>query len=82
MNRYFDQGQHLQGSLGACRLHGRAGALLWNFAPWQPATTSENTGWRCPAERLNRHRYHECWLQNLLISASLGEYRRSLPQNQ
>jgi hypothetical protein len=30
-----------------------AWALLWNFAPWHPATTSENESWRCPAERLN-----------------------------
>lgn len=81
MNRYFDHGQHLHGSLGACRLHCRAWALLWNFTPWHPATTRENGGWRCPAERLNRHRYHECWLQNLLISASLGGYRRPCPQN-
>jgi hypothetical protein len=80
MNRYFDHGQHLHGSLGACRLHCRAWALLWNFAPWHPATTRENEGWRCPAERLNRHRYHDCWLQNLLVSASLGGYRRPLPQ--
>ena len=33
-------------------------------------------GRRCPAERLNRHRYHDCWLQNLLVSASLDGYRR------
>ena len=81
MNRYFDHGQHLHGSRGACRLHCRAWALLWNFAPWHPATARENQGWRCPAERLNRHRYHECWLQNLLISASLGGYRCPYPQN-
>jgi hypothetical protein len=81
MNRYFDHGQHLHGSLGACRLHCRAWALLWNFAPWHPATTRENRGWRCPAERLNGHRYHDSWLQNLLVSASLGGYRRPLPQN-
>jgi hypothetical protein len=81
MNRYFDHGQHLHGSLGACRLHCRAWALLWNFTPWHPATARENHGWRCPAERLNRHRYHECWLQNLLVSASLGGYRRPCPQN-
>ena len=80
MNRYFDHGQHLHGSLRACRLHCRAWALLWNFAPWHPATTRENKGWRCPAERLNRHRYHDSWLQNLLLSASLGGYRRPLPQ--
>ena len=81
MNRYFDHGQHLHGSLGACRLHCRAWALLSNFAPWHPATTRKNNGWRCPAERLNRHRYHESWLQNLMASASLGGYRRLLPQN-
>jgi hypothetical protein len=82
MNRYFDQGQHLHGSLGASRRHCRAWALLWNFTPWHPATVRANEGWRCPAERLNRHRYHDSWLQNLLISASLGGYRRPLPQNQ
>ena len=80
MNRYFDQGQHLHGSLPACRLHCRAWALLGNFAPWHPATTRANKGWRCPAERLNRHRYHDSWLQNLLVSASLAGYRRPLPQ--
>jgi hypothetical protein len=82
MNRYFDHGQHLHGSPKACRLHCRAWALLWNFAPWHPATARKNQGWRCPAERLNRHRYHECWLENLLISASLGGYRCPHPQNQ
>jgi hypothetical protein len=81
MNRYFDHGQHLHGSIRASRLHCRAWALLWNFAPWHPATTRANEGWRCPAERLNRHRYHDGWLENLLISASLGGYRCPLPQN-
>lgn len=80
MNRYFDHGQHLHGSRQAIRWHCRAWALLCNFAPWHPATTRANAGWRCPAERLNRHRYHNCWLQNLLISASLGGYRCPLPQ--
>jgi len=82
MNRYFDHGQHFHGSREASRLHCRAWALLSNFAPWHPATARENQGWHCPAERLNRHRYHDCWLQNLLISASLGGYRCPLPQNQ
>jgi hypothetical protein len=81
MNRYFDHGQHLHGSRAACRLHCRAWELLWNFAPWHPTTTRKNQGWRCPAERLNRHRYHDCWLENLLVSASLNGYRCSQPQN-
>jgi hypothetical protein len=81
MNRYLDDGQHLHGGRQASRLHCRAWALLWNFTPWHPTTTRANQDWRCPAERLNRHRYHDSWLQNLQISASLGGYRRPLPQN-
>lgn len=81
MNRYFEAGQHLHGSAEACRRHCRAWALLCNFRPWHPATTRKNHGWQSPAERLNQHRYHDCWLQNLLISASLGGYRCSLLQN-
>jgi hypothetical protein len=81
MNRYFDHGQHLHGSHEACRRHCRAWALLWNFTPWHPATSKANNNWRSPAERLNQHRYHDCWLENLLISASLGGYRDPNPQN-
>ena len=76
MNRYFDDGQHLHGGAGACDRHCRAWALLYNFRPWNPATARANDGWRSPAERLNGHRYHDDWLQNLLISASLGGFRR------
>lgn len=78
MNRYFDSGQHLHGSEGACGRHVRAWALLYNFRPWHPAVARANGGWRSPAERLNRHRYHDDWLQNLFASASLGGYRRRI----
>jgi hypothetical protein len=81
MNRYFDDGGHLHGSRAACDQHCRAWALLNNFAPWHPATAKDNDGWQSPAERLNRHRYHDNWLQNLLVSASLGGYRNCAPQN-
>jgi hypothetical protein len=76
MNRYFEDGQHLHGSLKAARLRCRAWALLYNFAPWSPATAKANDGSQCPAERLNRHRYHDDWLHNLLVSASLAGFRR------
>jgi len=79
MYRYFTDGQHLHGRRMTER-HARGWALLYNFAPWSPATTRANDQWRCPAERLNRHRYHDDWLQNLLISASLGGYRTA-PRN-
>jgi hypothetical protein len=76
MSRYFDAGQHLHGSPGACGRHVRAWALLQNFRPWGLEAVKDNGGWRSPAERLNGHRYHDDWLQNLLVSASLGGYRR------
>lgn len=75
MNRYFEDGQHLHGSRQACERHCRAWALLHNFRPWHPATARANGGWRSPAERLNKHCYQDDWLQNLLVSASLGGYR-------
>jgi len=83
MHRYFFDGQHLHGTLAASRRHSRGWALLWNFAPWHPSVARTHQGWRSPAERLNRHRYHEGWLHNLLISSSLGGYRvpRRQPQN-
>lgn len=76
MSRYFEGGQHLHGSPAACGLHVRAWALLHNFRPWGPEAMRDNGGWRSPAERLNGHRYHDDWLQNLHASASLGGYRR------
>jgi hypothetical protein len=50
--------------------------LLINFAPWSPQAVRANGGkGRSPAERLNQHRYHDNWLHNLLVSASLAGYR-------
>jgi hypothetical protein len=76
MNRYFDDGHHLHGSEAACRRHCRAWALLHNFRPWQPAVARTNDGHESPAGRLNRHRYQDSWLHNLLVAASLAGYRR------
>jgi hypothetical protein len=78
MSRHFDDGRHLHGSGQACRWHVRARALLDNYRPWRPAVARANGGRRCPAERLNQHRYHHDWLQNLLASASPGGYRRRI----
>jgi hypothetical protein len=74
MNGYFDGCQHLHGSAEATQGHSRAWALLHNFAPWGPEAQRAN-GCHSPAERLNQHRYHDNWLHNLLVSASLAGYR-------
>jgi hypothetical protein len=68
--------QHLHGTPVAAEQGLRGWALIHNFAPSCPETVRESPGLRSPAERLNGMRYHEEWLQNLLISASLGGYRR------
>jgi hypothetical protein len=39
-------------------------------------SSEANDGWHSPAERLNQHHYHDNWLHNLLVSASLTGYRR------
>jgi hypothetical protein len=69
-------GQHLHGSTTAAEQGLRGWALIHNFAPSCPETVRDSAGLRSPAERLNGMRYHAEWLQNLLISASLGGYRR------
>ena len=69
-------GQHLHGTIVAAEQGLRGWALIHNFAPSCPETVRESSGLRSPAERLNEMRYHTEWLQNLLVSASLGGYRR------
>jgi hypothetical protein len=67
--------QNLHGSAGAAERGLRGWALIHNFAPPCPETVRESPGLRSPAERLNGGQYHPEWLQNLLVSASLGGYR-------
>jgi hypothetical protein len=67
--------QHLHGTPAAAEQGLRGWALIHNFAPSCPETVRESPGLRSPAERLNGRRYHSEWLQNLLVSASLGGYR-------
>jgi hypothetical protein len=73
-------GQHLHGSTAVAGQGLRGWALIHNFAPSCPWTARETPGLRSPAERLNGKQYHSEWLQNLLVSASMGGYRRS-PRN-
>lgn len=56
----------------------RAFALLYNFTPSCPQAWDDSKGskkLKSPAARLNGFIYHDDWLQNLLISASLGGFR-------
>ena len=53
----------------------RAFALLYNFTPSSPAVRAKAKSLDSPAARLNGSTYHQDWLHNLFISASLGGFR-------
>lgn len=80
MDRHLFSTRYFHGSLEAAELNIRGWALIQNFAPSNPFTVKKYHGQLSPAERINGQRYHECWLDNLLISASLGGFS-SPPQN-
>ena len=79
MDRHLFSTQYFHGSMTAAELSIRGWTLIQNFAPYNPQTIKKLNGSKSPAERLNQSRYHDIWLHNLLISASLGGYR-SPPQ--
>lgn len=80
MDRHLFSAQYFHGSLSAAELNIRGWALIQNFAPSNPRTISKHNGLQSPAERINSFSYHNNWLHNLMISASLGGHRRP-PQN-
>lgn len=65
--------QYLHGTRPSATLYVRAMALVWNFHPYGEKTQAKyETEGLSPFEQLNGFRYHDNWLQNLLIAASLG----------
>lgn len=61
----------LHGSHSSLQLLLRAFCLLWNFHPYTQSLSNKN-GHSSPFHRCNGFLYHNtCWLQNLLIAASL-----------
>jgi hypothetical protein len=80
MDRHLYSTQYFHGSMEAAQLSIRGWTLINNFAPYNPRTIILHNGFKSPAERLNQFRYHNNWLHNLNVSASLGGYR-SPPQN-
>ena len=75
MDRHIFNIQYFHGKIDSAELNIRGWALIHNFAPSNPFTVKKYNGMKSPAERINKFSYHENWLQNLLISTSLGGYR-------
>ena len=75
MDRLFYTARYFHGHLMTAEYSVRAGALLDNFLPYCPRATVA-ARYQSPAHKLNGFVYHENWLHNLLVSASMGGYRQ------
>jgi len=74
LDRYLDGGRYFHGHLMSVEYSVRAWALLHNFQPYCPRAAVAKR-YQSPAHKLNGFVYHDNWLHNLLISASMGGYR-------
>jgi hypothetical protein len=73
MDRRFYSAHYFHGHLMTAEYAVRAEALLANFLPYCPRAAVA-AQYRSPAHKLNGWVYHDNWLHNLLISASMGGY--------
>jgi len=74
MNRHAFNSQMFHSTISSTSKNFRAFALLYNFTPSCSAAWDESKKLTSPAARVNGFVYHDDWLQNLLISASLGGF--------
>jgi hypothetical protein len=66
---------YLHGKEETARLAVRAMAMLWNFHPYTKRLRREPLNRQSPFADLNGFQYHDNWLHNLLIAASLGGHQ-------
>ncbi len=64
--------QYFHGTAKSARFMVRAQALIWNFHPYSLRTRRRDPNRISPFQDINGFSYHENWLQNLLIAASMG----------
>ncbi len=75
LDRYLDGSKYFHGHLMSAEYSVRAWALLHDFQPYCPRSDVADR-YQSPAHKLNGFVYHDNWLHNLLISASMGGYRQ------
>jgi hypothetical protein len=74
LTRLAYAGRGLHGHQPTSELRLRGWALLHNFREFAPRSNQKRP-FQSPAHRLNQKAYHEHWLHNLQVSASLGGTR-------
>jgi hypothetical protein len=75
-DRYLFFMQYFHGHFFSAEMGIRAWALLRNFQPYCSRAVGGQAELECAAARLNGFRYRDNWLENLLVSASMGGYRQ------
>lgn len=76
MTRLLYANRGLHGHLQSSERRLRGWALLNNFRPYAKRAGVERE-FTSPAHRLNGKAYHDCWLENLMISASMAGRNRT-----
>lgn len=71
LDRCLDRAHYLHGHLMSAEYQLRAWALFHNFRPYCPRAKIREA-YQSPFHKLNGFVYHDNWLQNLLVAASLG----------
>jgi hypothetical protein len=71
MSRFLYSTRYFHGHMMSAEMSIRAWALAHNFLPYCPRAKVAKE-YISPAHKLNGFVYHENWLQNLLVSASMG----------
>ena len=74
MDQHLFNTKNFKGEFDSAKKSIRGWALIQNFAPYNPRTIKKHKGARSPAEKINGKVYHDDWLQNLLVSSSMGGY--------
>lgn len=75
MDHYLDSHKYFHGHLMSGERGCRSWALFHNFQPYCPRAKIAQT-YSSPTHKLNGFVYHDNWLHNLLISASMRGYRQ------
>ena len=74
LTRYLYAGRGLHGHQKSSELRLRGWALLNNFTPYAPRS-NQMRKYLSPAHRIKQKKYHDHWLHNLNISASMAGFR-------
>lgn len=75
LDRYLYQTRYFHGHLATAQQKIRAWAMIYNFIPF--TNRSKNIRKQHRFEELNGFTYHQNWLQNMLIAASMNGIRKN-----